>query len=92
MPTKRKQEYQDIYQDKRWRSIIAAKKRTNPLCERCEKKGRVTPMSEVHHKKPFQWGRTREEIEDLAFDFDNTESICNKCHDEAHKELRGSGV
>ncbi len=92
VPTKRKSEYQHIYQDKRWRDIVAAKKRTNPLCERCEAKGRVTPMDEVHHTFPFQWGRTKEEIEQLAFDFDNAESICDTCHDRAHKEIKENNL
>jgi 5-methylcytosine-specific restriction endonuclease McrA len=60
----------------------------NPICERCEARGRVTPTSEVHHKKPFDTGRTEEEIEELAFDYDNLKSVCEPCHEEAHKELK----
>ena len=85
--TVRKSEYQVIYQDKRWKRIVAAKKRANPLCERCESLYKVTPMSQVHHKKPFDTGVTPEEIESLAFDYDNTESLCEKCHEIRHKEL-----
>jgi len=88
VPTQRKGVYQNIYQDKRWKKLRAAKMRANPLCERCEKKNRVTPASEVHHKKPFDEGQTQEEIESLAFDWDNLESDCEPCHEEAHKELK----
>lgn len=88
VPTQRKGKYQEVYQDRRWKFIVAARKRTNPLCQRCEKKGRVKEMEEVHHTIPFDWGGTTEEIEALAFDFDNTESVCNECHDEAHEEIR----
>lgn len=88
VPTQRKGEYQNIYQDKRWKKLRAQKMRVNPLCERCEKKGKVTPAEEVHHKIPFETGSTPEEIELLAFDWDNLESDCTSCHKEAHKELK----
>ena len=92
VPTQTKGQYQDIYQEKRWKNIVAAKKRTNPLCERCEAKGQVTPMDEVHHTIPFIWGRTPEEVESLAFDFDNAESVCDPCHDEAHKIIEKTNL
>jgi predicted HNH restriction endonuclease len=46
---------------------------------------KVVPMKEVHHKKPFQEGRTKEEVEELAFDWDNLESVCAECHETRHK-------
>jgi 5-methylcytosine-specific restriction protein A len=85
--TTRKGEYQAIYQDKHWLKLRNAKRRNNPLCEECEKRNRVTPMREVHHKKPFDTGRTPDEIQELAFDYDNLVSLCDPCHDEAHKNL-----
>jgi 5-methylcytosine-specific restriction protein A len=88
VPTKRKQDYQEIYQDKRWKKIVAAKKRINPLCEEHEKLGRVIQLQEIHHRIPFEWGRSDEEMELLAFDIDNTESVCEKCHEELHKQLK----
>lgn len=80
-----KRRYQNIYQDPRWKIIVNIKKRLNSLCERCEKKGITKSMKEVHHKIPFMTGSTPEEIESLAFDLDNTESLCTKCHKEADK-------
>jgi 5-methylcytosine-specific restriction endonuclease McrA len=84
----RKREYQNIYQDPRWKIIVNIKRRDNPLCERCEKKGKTKAMKQVHHKVPFMTGLTVEEIESLAFDIDNTESLCIKCHREADKLLK----
>ena len=86
--TIKKGEYQGIYQDRRWLKLRNQKRRVNPLCERCERKGKVTPMAEVHHKKPFQEGRTPAEVEALAYDWYNLESVCEPCHEEAHKELK----
>jgi len=88
VPTKRKQEYQEIYQDKRWLKLRNHKRRVDPLCERCEKMNHVTPMKEVHHRKPFQEGRNKAEIEELAFDWENLESVCASCHEARHKELK----
>jgi 5-methylcytosine-specific restriction protein A len=88
VPTQRKGKYQDIYQDKRWKKLVAQKKRANPLCERCESLRKVKPMDEVHHKIPFAFGRTPEEVESLAFDWENLESLCEPCHELRHKELK----
>lgn len=88
--TKRKGEYQTIYQDKRWKKLRAEKIRVNPICERCEKKNKIIPAEEVHHKIPFDYGTTPEEIELLAFDWDNLESVCEPCHKDAHKELKNN--
>jgi 5-methylcytosine-specific restriction protein A len=72
--------YQEIYQDKRWRLLRQIKFEENPLCECCEAKGIVTQTEEIHHKIPFQTGKTKEEIEALAFDYDNLLSDCVPCH------------
>ena len=86
--TDKKREYQDIYQDRRWKRIRDWKIRNNPVCELCESRGRVTPTKEVHHIIPFDRGTTEEEKQNLAFDYDNLESLCEKCHEERHKELK----
>jgi 5-methylcytosine-specific restriction enzyme A len=86
--TERVRDYQEIYQDKRWKKLRAWKMRNNPLCELCEARGKVVQMEEVHHLIPFDSGATKEEVEELAFDYDNLESLCEKCHEERHKELK----
>jgi 5-methylcytosine-specific restriction protein A len=88
VPTRRKREYQEIYQDRRWTILRKAKMRSNPLCELHEFRGKVVPMQEVHHKTPFQEGKSSFEIEELAYDWDNLESLCCECHEERHKKLR----
>jgi 5-methylcytosine-specific restriction protein A len=83
--TVRKGKYQEIYQDKRWKKLRSAKMRYFPLCEMCSAKQKVTPTAEVHHVVPFGWGRNEEEIEGLAFNYDNLISVCVTCHKEAHR-------
>ncbi len=86
--TVNKELYQDIYQDPRWRKLRAAKLAENPLCEICEKKGKTVLTQEVHHIRPFQTGTTPEEIEILAFDWDNLQSLCVECHKKEDQEIR----
>ena len=45
-----------------------------PLCEQCQKNGRITPAEEVHHIKPLSQGGTN--------DVDNLMSLCTSCHSE----------
>jgi 5-methylcytosine-specific restriction endonuclease McrA len=49
-------------------------------------------MKEVHHKIPFETGKTPEEVEKLAYDWDNIESLCEPCHEARHKELKNKYV
>jgi 5-methylcytosine-specific restriction enzyme A len=86
--TVQKQRYQDIYQDKRWKRLVATKKRNNPLCERCESMGFTRQVDEVHHIRPFEWGIDDDERDSLAFDYDNLESLCGPCHNVRHFELK----
>lgn len=61
--------------DKHWLKIVKRKKVANPLCEECERRGRVTKMKQVHHIVPFLG------IDDpKRLDWDNLESLCIPCH------------
>lgn len=77
--------YQNVYQDKRWVRVRALKFSNNPLCELCLLKGIVTVTQEIHHIIPIDVYNLDEY---LAFDIDNLQSLCTKCHAEIHKELR----
>ena len=69
-----KQRHQDIYNTPRWKRLRAAKVRNNPLCEDCEREGRVTLTEEVHHIVGIEVNP------DLAFDYDNLMSLCVHHH------------
>jgi len=79
-PTVNKKKYQFIYQDKRWRRIRNLKFKNDPLCERCLENNRVHATEEIHHIIPFQTGKTEEEVQFLAFNYDNLQSLCIDCH------------
>lgn len=79
-------ERKKIYQTERWRRLRAVKVSMNPLCELCEKDGKVTPAEDVHHIRSFM--RTDDPVQRnfLAYDFDNLMSLCKKCHQEIHNK------
>lgn len=86
--TLNKRVYQHIYGDARWRRIRDAKWKMNPLCELCEKQGLVVLTEHIHHIKPFDKGKTPEEVTQLAFDPDNVQALCSACHHKIHLTLR----
>lgn len=69
-----RQQDKNFYSSVRWLKLRAAFVSENPLCAECKRKGRVTPARHVHHKQP------RKAYPDLAYEWDNLESICLECH------------
>ena len=57
-----------------WRCIRDRYIAAHPLCERCQKKGTLTPAEEVHHSIPLSKGGTHDES--------NLMSLCKPCHSE----------
>jgi 5-methylcytosine-specific restriction protein A len=55
-----------------WRKIRAAYIAAHPLCEQCQRAGRLTPAREVHHILPLAQGGTHEA--------GNLMSLCTACH------------
>ena len=51
----------------------------HPLCERCLKEGRLTPVEEVHHIVPVSKGGTHDQA--------NLMSLCQSCHTKIHLEM-----
>ena len=63
--------------DRRWRKLRARKLADEPRCEPCLAKGLVTVATEVHHRTPISEGGGK-------YVWDNLESVCGDCQDEAH--------
>lgn len=57
-----------------WRKVRAQKLRSNPLCERCEKAGRVRPATRVHHADRDAHNNAE----------GNLEALCKPCHEAEH--------
>lgn len=81
----KKKEIFDFYNCTRWRRLRLAKLADNPLCEICLSKGVIEPTTDIHHIKKFSEGSTKEEMNELAYSYNNLQSLCSKCHIEIHK-------
>jgi len=55
-----------------WRRIREFYIQSHPLCEQCEKEGRLTSAEEVHHILPLADGGTH--------DAGNLMALCKSCH------------
>ena len=55
-----------------WKRIRDRFIKAHPLCEECQKQGKLTPAEEVHHILPLSQGGTHAE--------DNLMSLCTPCH------------
>ena len=61
-----------------WKRIRDRHISQHPLCEQCEKEGKLIPAAEVHHKIPLTAGGTH--------DKSNLISLCKSCHAKIHAE------
>ena len=76
--------YQRLLNDRRWRELRIAYLREHPLCERCIREGKaagvpegyITPAIDVHHRVPVETAKTLQEMERLAYDWNNLEALC----------------
>ena len=84
----RDKNYQHLLNSKRWKQLRQWKLEQNPLCELCEREGKVVSAIDVHHKVPVESARTPDEMERLAFDPNNLQSLCINCHAKVHREAR----
>jgi len=63
-----------IYDTTQWRKLRARKLKTNPLCEPCMKRGKLTPANTVDHNVAVEAGGP-------AFPpLDGLTSMCPSCH------------
>ena len=91
--------YQRLLNDRRWRELRIAYLREHPLCERCIREGKaagvpegyITPAIDVHHRVPVETAKTLQEMERLAYDWNNLEALCFPCHSRTHREM-GKGT
>ena len=83
-----------VYGSRRWQALRARVLReAGYLCECPDCKGetgnapRILGAELVHHVKPWQEGKTKEEREALAFDRANCLAVSRPCHAELHAAM-----
>lgn len=78
-----------VYSTARWRNLVKVKKMMNPLCERCLSQNRTTECAEIHHVIPLKsCNGNIPYLLEIGFDMCNLQSLCSKCHEEVHRELK----
>lgn len=75
----------------RWLRLRKEKLTAQPLCERCQQLGIVTPATEVHHVTPVEDGLTYAAKQRLMYDPHNLRALCHACHVQTHTELGRCG-
>lgn len=73
---------------KRWHEVRMKKVAQNPLCEECQKEGKVTPTQCVHHVTEIESAKTDAEAWDLATSLNNLQSLCFDCHQKIHTQRK----
>ena len=61
-----------------WKRIRDRYMNAHPLCERCQREGRLVKAEQVHHIKPLAEGGDHSE--------NNLMSLCSSCHAKIHAE------
>lgn len=79
----RENKMHEFYTSPAWRKKQAQVLKENHWeCERCKKKGLVVRANTVHHRKYLR------RFPELAFDDDNLEPLCERCHYEEHHKKK----
>lgn len=71
----RNRKFKKLYNSSRWQRLRKKVLTKHPLCVECEKKGILTPATEVDHIVPHHGS------EALFWDEDNLQALCKSCHD-----------
>lgn len=68
--------------DHKWKMLSERKRAVDPLCEACEKAGRVRPAVHVHHIESIT------KSPHLRLVWSNLQSLCAECHSEIEAAKR----
>ena len=85
---KRSSQYEKLINSRKWAKLRYEKLQNNPLCERCMSSGIIAPGTEIHHITPIDTGCTPAEMQRLAYNYSNLQTLCHACHVQVHKELQ----
>ncbi len=75
----------EVYRSRRWTELSKAKRQADQFCERCQRAGRITPATLVHHKVPIKDGGD-------PWEWGNLESVCGGCQRKAHTQGVGKSL
>lgn len=81
--------YTKYYNRQDWKDLRNLYLERHPVCEICEKHGRIVPAEHVHHCIPWTRGKTEKDKEKLLLNEKNLISVCKKCHKLLHEKDDG---
>jgi len=73
-----------IYDTLKWRKLRLSKLIDSPLCEMCLAKDIITVGVDIHHIISFLSTDDLNKRSDLAFDYNNLQTVCKNCHQKIH--------
>jgi hypothetical protein len=76
--------YKELYDSWRWRKVRRYQLRLQPLCAQCEREGRLTVATIVHHTQQHHGDRTKFFMSPLM-------SLCAPCHDGVMQRIEKKG-
>lgn len=74
----------EIYATSKWRKLREAKLIKDPLCEICLQNNIITPGVDIHHIISFVSVTDQLRRLELAYNFDNLQTLCKVCHQKIH--------
>ena len=77
--------YHKLLSHSRWQTLRARYLSAHPLCEECERAGKTTLATCVHHIRPVEAQETPALMMAAAYDWYNLEALCEACHEARHK-------
>lgn len=84
-------DYKKLIHTPLWLRLRRDTLNAHPLCEACEAEGYITPATEVHHRRPVEYGINYAEKRRLMYDPTNLCALCHDCHVKKHIEMGRSG-
>lgn len=85
---KAKDIYRYVYNTTRWKKLREAYLMQHPLCEMCEKDGKVNEATEVHHIVPISNANDELGMKELGYNPNNLMALCEECHHKLHNEMK----
>ncbi len=84
-------DYKKLIHTVRWLRLRKEVLSGHPLCQMCEKEGRMSVATEVHHIVPCETAVNARDMESLMYDRHNLVALCHRCHVEVHMALGKGG-
>lgn len=81
-----REEREKIYYSTKWRKLRTSYLQQHPLCELCQKEGKIVPAIDVHHIITFMSTTDPLKRIYLAYNPDNLMSLCKECHQKIHNK------